>query len=105
MVLITPSTPGNDPGSSGTVGFANDAGDILQGADTVYPIDGAGLLFDMRTTVAQSGKYRLFGIYAGRDHPWQVTVTAPDVTIGLAPSRQVLAAFSAAAFLVFQALS
>ena len=52
MVLITPSTPGNDPGSSGTVGFADDVGDTLRGADTVYPIDGAGLLFDMGTTVA-----------------------------------------------------
>ncbi len=84
MVLITPSTPGNDPGSAGTVGFADDVGDILQGAETVYPIDGAGLLFDMGTTVAQSGKYRLFGIYAGPgDHPWQVTVTATNVTVGV----------------------
>ena len=85
MVLITPSTPGNDPPlNGGTVGFADDVGDTLQGADTVYPIDGAGLLFDMGTTVAQSGKYRLFGIYAGTgDHNWQTTVTVTNVTFGV----------------------
>jgi hypothetical protein len=83
IVLITPSTPGNDPApSDGTVGFADDVGDVLQGADTVYPIDGGGLLFDMGTTVAQSGKYRLFGIYAGAgQHPWQVSLTASNVTL------------------------
>ena len=53
LVLITPSTPGNES-SPGPVGFRDDGGTDIGGADTAYPINN-GLLFDVGTTTASFG--------------------------------------------------
>ncbi len=62
LVLITTSTLGNEgPG----VGFrANDGTDFF-GADTNWPPDSAGLLFDVGTTTAETKQYPLYALVAG----------------------------------------
>jgi PEP-CTERM motif len=67
LVLITPSTSGNEPSGYGPVGFrANDGTDIL-GFDTAYPISTNGLMFDVGTTSAVWGNYPLFGFWSNGD--------------------------------------
>ncbi len=62
LVLITPSTPGNE-GSPGPVGFRDDGGTDIGGADTAYPINN-GLLFDVGTTTASFGNFPLFAFWS-----------------------------------------
>jgi len=64
MVLITPSTPGNET-NPGPVGFRANDGTDYGGLDTNYPVDSAGLLFDVDTTVAAFGQYPLFNLGFG----------------------------------------
>jgi hypothetical protein len=59
LVLITPSTPGNEPSGFGPVGFRDDGGTDVLGADTAYPLNN-GLLFDVGTTTASWGNFPLF---------------------------------------------
>jgi hypothetical protein len=62
IVLITTSTPGNE---TPPVGFrANDGTDLL-GANTNYPLDTVGLLFDVGTATAVWGAYPLLNLASG----------------------------------------
>jgi hypothetical protein len=64
LVLITPSTPG-DEGAPSSVGFrANDGTDYF-GANTNVPIDATGLLFDVDTATAAFGQFPLFNLASG----------------------------------------
>ena len=67
MVLITPSTPGNE-NSPGPVGYRANDGTDFGGADTVIPIDTIGLLFDVNTTTAVFGQYPLLNLASGADN-------------------------------------
>ena len=64
MVLITPSTPGNET-SPGPVGYRANDGTDFGGLDTVIPIDSIGLLFDVDTTTAVFGQYPLLNLASG----------------------------------------
>jgi hypothetical protein len=64
MVLITPSTPGNEPGP-GPVGFRANDGTDFGGLNTGIPIDTIGLLFDVNTTTAVFGQFPLFNLAFG----------------------------------------
>jgi hypothetical protein len=70
IALITTATPGNETagGPSAPVGFRANDGTDLFGADTIYPIDGNGLLFDVGTdsayTVPTWGREPLLGIWS-----------------------------------------
>jgi hypothetical protein len=64
MVLITPSTPGNEP-SPGPVGFRGNDGTDFGGLNTVIPIDTIGLLFDVNTTTAVFGQFPLLNLAFG----------------------------------------
>jgi hypothetical protein len=58
LVLITPSTPGNE-GSGGSVAFRDNGGTDIGYTDTAYPLNN-GLLFDVGATTASWGQYPLF---------------------------------------------
>jgi hypothetical protein len=58
LVLITPSTPGNE-GSGGSVAFRDNGGTDIGYTDTAYPLIN-GLLFDVGTATASWGQYPLF---------------------------------------------
>jgi hypothetical protein len=62
LVLITSSTPGNE---GGPVGFRDNFGTDLIGANTNWPPDSAGLLFDVGATTAEWGKYPLYNLASG----------------------------------------
>ncbi len=64
MVLITPSTPGNET-SPGPVGYRANDGTDFGGLDTVIPIDSIGLLFDVNTLTAAFGQYPLLNLASG----------------------------------------
>jgi hypothetical protein len=70
IVLITTSTSGNETagGPSYPVGFRANDGTDLFGADTVYPPDTAGLLFDVGTSSAAWGSFPLFNLAAGANN-------------------------------------
>jgi hypothetical protein len=67
IVLITTSTPGNETagGPSAPVGFRDNFGTDLFGADTAVPPDNNGLLFDVGTSTAAWGQYPLLAIASG----------------------------------------
>jgi hypothetical protein len=68
MVLITTATPGNETagGPSYPVGFRDNFGTDLYGADTDFPLDSVGgLLFDVDTTTAVWGQFPLLNLYQG----------------------------------------
>ena len=67
IVLITTATPGNETagGPNYPVGFRANDGTDLFGLDTKYPLDTAGLLFDVGTATAQWGAYPLFNLASG----------------------------------------
>jgi hypothetical protein len=64
IVLITPSTPGNEA-VPGPVGFRANDGTDFGGLNTVIPIDAIGLLFDVNTTTAAFGLFPLFNLASG----------------------------------------
>ena len=64
MVLITPSTPGNEA-SPGPVGFRGNDGTDFGGLNTVIPIDTIGLLFDVGTNTAVFGAFPLLNLAFG----------------------------------------
>jgi hypothetical protein len=64
MVLITPSTPGNEA-SPGPVGFRGNDGTDFGGLNTVVPIDSIGLLFDVDTSTAAFGEFPLLNLGSG----------------------------------------
>lgn len=66
MVLITPSTPGNES-SPGPVGYRANDGTDFGGLNTIIPIDSIGLLFDVNTTVASFGAFPLFNLADGNN--------------------------------------
>lgn len=62
LVLITTSTPGNET-SPGPVGFRDNMGTDIGGADQAYPYSAnGGLLFDVGTKTAVFGAFPLFAI-------------------------------------------
>ena len=65
MVLITPTTSGNNPTSYGPIGYRSNGGTDLMGLNTNIPIDSAGLLFDVNTTSPASGQFPLFNLASG----------------------------------------
>jgi hypothetical protein len=67
IVLITTSTPGNEYSAPplGPVGYRDNHGTDLFGADTVIPIDSNGLLFDVDTSTAVWGEFPLLAIASG----------------------------------------
>ena len=67
LVLITTSTPGNETAGGPTfpVGFRANDGTDLFGLDQNFPLDTAGLLFDVGTATAQWGQYPLFNLASG----------------------------------------
>jgi hypothetical protein len=67
LVLITPSTLGNESTGYGPVGFRANDGTDLFGANTAYPISTSGLLFDVGTTTAAWGSFPLFGFWSNGD--------------------------------------
>jgi len=64
MVLITPSTPGNE-NSPGPVGYRANDGTDFGGLNTVIPIDSIGLLFDVNTLTAAFGQFPLLNLASG----------------------------------------
>ncbi len=95
LVLITTATPGNETagGASAPVGFRDDGGTDLFGADTAYPLDAAaGLLFDVNTPVAQWGQFPLLNLYDGgavftskADYVDFGSLTVSNVAVSAAP--------------------
>jgi hypothetical protein len=67
MVLITPSTPGNET-SPGPVGYRANDGTDFGGLDTAIPINTIGLLFDVDTTTAEFGQFPLLNLASGIDN-------------------------------------
>jgi hypothetical protein len=69
MTLITPSTPGdiNDSPAFGPVGFQNNNGDDLFGADTSLPLDFDGLLFYVGAGAPVYGTGDLLNLWANGD--------------------------------------
>jgi hypothetical protein len=67
LVLITTSTPGNETagGPAYPVGFRANDGTDLFGLDQKFPLDTAGLLFDVGTATAVWGKYPLINLASG----------------------------------------
>jgi hypothetical protein len=61
LVLITTSTPYNET-SPGPVGFRDDGGTDIGGADTAFPLNN-GLLFDVGTTTPSWGNFPLFAFW------------------------------------------
>lgn len=62
IVLITASTPGVE---TPIIGFrANDGTDLL-GANTNFPLDSTGLLFDVGTTTPANGQFPLLNLASG----------------------------------------
>lgn len=64
MVLITPSTPGNET-NPGPVGYRANDGTDFGGLNTIIPIDLIGLLFDVDTTTAAFGQFPLLNLASG----------------------------------------
>lgn len=64
MVLITPSTPGNET-SPGPVGYRANDGTDYGGLNTVIPINSIGLLFDVDTSTAVWGQFPLLNLASG----------------------------------------
>jgi hypothetical protein len=67
IVLITTATPGNEAtlGPDFPVGFRANDGTDLFGADTAFPLDSAGLLFDVGTKTAAFGEFPLLNLFDG----------------------------------------
>src|ERR1700733_867415 len=80
LTLITPSTPGNET-SPGPVGFRDNHGTDLQGADTVVPIDGAGGLLFAITNNPVFGQDALFDVWSngGNTFGFRVSGSLPGV--------------------------
>src|ERR1700722_3933439 len=81
LTLVTPSTIGNET-SPGPVGFRDNHGTDLGGADTIAPIDGAccGLLFAIKTNPVW-GQDALYNVWSngGNSFGFLFSGTLPDV--------------------------
>jgi hypothetical protein len=81
LTLITPSTAGNETSSFGPVGFRDNHGTDLFGADTVVPIDGAGGLLFAITNNPVFGQDALFDVWSngGNSFGFRVSGALPSV--------------------------